>query len=140
MPRGVLVVSITSLDFKRGRRLDRRSVGSLKLRRLSCDQDEFESGSEQSLELAIASPSKHCCDLCALLVACQASATRGPTIPPDWSGWLRVMEHLRRFAAIDLPHPSQVREAILINDEWNDVELGLAIEGHLVWYHWSTSA
>jgi hypothetical protein len=29
---------------------------------------------------------------------------------------------------------------MLISDEWHDLELGIAFESILVWYHWFTTA
>jgi hypothetical protein len=97
------------------------------VRRLSCDQYEFDPpGSEQALDLAIASPSRLCPDLAALLLACGASAQDGPPPPADWVRWGEVAAHLERFAGVALPHPTQVRAAVLLRDEWDDVELGVA--------------
>jgi hypothetical protein len=111
------------------------------VRRLSCDQDEFDSPeSEQSLELAITSPSRRQPDLAALLIACGASACIGPRPPPGWHRWQTIADHLRRFASVDLPHPTQLREAMLLRDDWDDVELGVAAGSLLIWYHWSMTA
>ncbi len=111
------------------------------MRRVTCDQWEFDPpDSEQSLELAIAAPSRHCPDLAALLAECGASARDGPPPPSGWPRWREVAVHLERFAGVSLPPPPQVRAAVLLCDDWNDVELGVAFGSVLVWYHWSTSA
>ena len=111
------------------------------MRRLSCDQDEFDPPeSEQSLELAISSPSRRQPNLTALLIACGASVCNGAPPPTGWHRWQTIANHLRRFAAVDLPHPSQLREAMLLRDDWDDVELGVAVGSLLIWYHWSTTA
>ena len=48
-----------------------------------CDQAEFDPpDSEQSLEISIAAPSRHCPDLSALLASSGASATSGPCPRP----------------------------------------------------------
>lgn len=110
------------------------------MRRVTCDQWEFDPpDSEQSLDLAVTKPSRRCPDLAALLASCGASATDGPTLPVGWGRWPEVAEHLERFAGIALPGPPDCR-AVLLSDEWNDVELGVAFGSVLVWYHWSTSA
>jgi len=111
------------------------------VRRVTCDQWEFDPpDSEQALDLALATPSRHCRDLAALLAACGASARDGPPPPRGWARWGKVAAHLERFAGVALPHPTQVRAAVLLRDDWDDVELGVAFGSVLVWYHWSTSA
>lgn len=108
------------------------------MRRIFCDQYEFDPpGSEQSLELALTSPTRHCPDLAALLLASGASSQSGPP-PHGWVRWDEVAAHLERFAGV-IPHPTQARVAVLLRDDWNDLELGVAFESVLVWYHWSTS-
>lgn len=110
------------------------------MRRLLFDQYEFDTpDSEQSLDLAISSPSQHA-DLAALLAACGASVRAASAPPPNWRRWVEVADLLGRFAGIELPHPSRWREAMLISDEWNDLELGISVKTILVWFHWSTSA
>ena len=110
------------------------------MRRLSFDQHEFAPpASEQSLDLVISSPPQHT-DLTSLLAACGASAVAAPPPPPGWPRWVTVADHLRRLAGVELPHPSQWRDAALISDDWNDVELGVAVGSVLVWYHWFTTA
>lgn len=52
----------------------------------------------------------------------------------------KVAEHLRTFTGLELPHPSKWRETMLLCDVWDDLELGIAIDSLLIWYHWSTSA
>jgi hypothetical protein len=111
------------------------------MRRIICDQYEFEPpDSEQSLELAIATPSHHFPDLKSLLVACEASAHNDSAPPPGWRRWQMIASHLKQFADIDMPHPNQLRGAMLICDDWNDVEVGIAFGSTLVWYHWLTTA
>ena len=111
------------------------------MRRVSCDQYEFDPpDSEQSLELAIAAPSSHCPDLRTLLRACGASSDQGPSAAAGWPRWSMVAEHLARFAGLELPRPTGLRQTLLLRDDWDDVELGVAYGSLLVWYHWSTSA
>jgi hypothetical protein len=111
------------------------------MRRISCDPFEFDTpDSEESLELAIASPSYYCPDLRSLLIACGASATHGPTIAVDWPRWRTIALYLPRFGGLELPRPTAIRESVLLRDEWDDVEVGLAYGSVLVWYHWSTTA
>src|SRR5262245_14129488 len=110
------------------------------MRRLSFDQNEFEpSESEQALEITISSLREHP-DLPTLLAACGASTVDGPAPPAAWTRWPMIAEHLKRFVGIELPFPSGSPKAVLLNDEWNDVELGLVCDSILLWYHWSTSA
>ena len=110
------------------------------MRRIICDQYEFDQAdSEQSLELILAAPSRRCPDLATLLATCGASVQDGIPPPFDWRRWAEVATHLERFAGVNLPHPSQIR-AVLLRDDWDDVELGIAFESVLVWYRWSTSA
>jgi hypothetical protein len=87
----------------------------------------------------ISSPPQHN-NLGTLLAACGASSAAAPPPPLSWERWRAVADHLLRFAGIELPHPSQRREAMLISDEWDDLELGIAVGSILVWYHWSTTA
>lgn len=109
------------------------------MRRLSFDQYEFDPpDSEQALDLAISYLGRHR-GLEVFLDECGVSRTRLP-LPPNWARWSAAAEHLRAFAGIELPQPSKWREAVLLCDEWNDLELGIAIDSLLIWYHWSTSA
>lgn len=111
------------------------------MRRVSCDQYEFDPpDSEQALDLAIAASSRHCPDLSVLLATCGASAKDGPSLQPDWSRWDMIARHLEQFAGVNMLHPTQVRATVLIRDDWDDVELGIAFESVLIWYHWFTSA
>jgi hypothetical protein len=111
------------------------------MRRVSCNLYEFDPpDSEQALEVALAAPSRDCPDLAALLAACGASALAGRPPPADWARWGQITAHLHRFAAVAVPDPTQLRAAVLLRDDWDDVELGIALDSVLVWYHWSTSA
>ncbi len=111
------------------------------MRRVICDQYEFDPPeSEQELEVVLAEPSRHCPDLPALLVACGASAQDGSPLPVEWDRWDQVAAHFKRFLGVVLPNPSQVRSAVLLRDDWNEVELGIAFDSMLVWYHWRTTA
>jgi hypothetical protein len=115
--------------------------GGLIIRRISCDPFEFDTpDSEESLELAIASPSYYCPDLRSLLSACGASAVHGPAIAVDWPGWRTIALYLPRFAGLELPRPTALRESVLLRDDWDDVEVGIAYGSVLLWYHWSTTA
>jgi len=110
------------------------------MRRVICDEFEFNSpDSEQTVELAIASKSPYCPDLTSLLSRCGASAYSGSQPPVDWPQWPEVAEHLNRFAALELPHPSQL-SAVLLRNNWDDVELAVEYGSVFVWYHWSTTA
>jgi hypothetical protein len=111
------------------------------MRRVSCDQYEFDSHeSEQSLEIALSTPSPHCPVLATLLAKCGASALEGQSLPVNWRRWGLVAEHLERFAGVSLPHASQVRTSVMLRDDWDDVELGLSFDSVFAWYHWQTSA
>jgi hypothetical protein len=111
------------------------------MRRLSFDQYEFDyPDSEQSLELAISSPSRQHANLAAFLEVCGSLRRAGESLPPGWARWNVVAEHLRRFAGLELPHPSKWREAVLLCDEWDELEVGIAFDAILLWYHWSTTA
>jgi hypothetical protein len=110
------------------------------MRRLFFDQYEFDTpNSEESLELVISSPRQHP-DLGAFLKECGASAQDGPPPAPGWPRWHTVTEHLRRLAGVELPHPSRFRAAVLMHDDWNDLELAIAFGPLIIWYHWSTTA
>lgn len=104
------------------------------MRRVLCGQWEFDPpDSEQGLELAIVAPSRHSPDLSALLAACGASARHGPP-PVGWVRRVAVAAHLERFAGIVLPVPPEC-QAVILRDDWDDVELGVAFGSVLVWYH-----
>lgn len=108
---------------------------------MTCDQFEFDPpDSEQSLDLAIATTSRHWPDLQSVLRACGASGHQRPLPKPDWPHWPMIAEHLARFGALKLPRPTELREIVLLCDDWNDIEIGLAFGPSLVWYHWTTSA
>ena len=110
------------------------------MRTLSFDPYEFESpGSEQSLEIAIASPVQHR-DLDRFLSACGASNSSAQPIPPNWPHWQSVIDDLQSYAHLTLLHRNEVRQSFLLQDDWNDREVGLAVGSYFVWYHWSTSA
>lgn len=110
------------------------------VRRITCDQFEFAAPeSEQSLELALSYSRQHP-ELEAFLAACGASALSGSSPGPAWDRWERVREHLRRFAGLELPYIDKRRVILLLRDDWNDVELAIAANTSLIWYHWSTSA
>jgi hypothetical protein len=110
------------------------------MRRLHFDEFEFEPvESEQEVELAISSPRQHG-DLQTLLSNCGASS-RSVTPPPlNWTRWQFVAEHLRCLAGLELPHSTQWREAVLLHDEWNELEFGVAFGSILIWYRWRTTA
>jgi hypothetical protein len=110
------------------------------MRRLSFDQFEFDSPcSEQSIEIAVATPSQYLY-LESFLADCGASDSTGPPITPSWMKWNVTADDFHRRAGIELPHPSQWRESALIDDEWNDLEIAVAAESILIWYHWYTTA
>ena len=111
------------------------------MRRVTCDHWEFDPPeSEQALELAIAATSRRWPDLATLLASCGASASDGKPATTGWVRWAEVAAHLERFGGVALPHPTQLRAAVLLCDDWNDVELGVEFGSTLLWYHWSTSA
>src|SRR6188472_1231184 len=110
------------------------------MRRLSFDQHEFEqSESEESLELAISDPRQHP-ELKSFLTDCGASSQEGAVPSQGWPRWHTVVEHLRKFAGIELPHPTQCRTILVICDDWDDLELEVEAGPHLIWYHWFTTA
>jgi hypothetical protein len=111
------------------------------VRRITCDQLEFDPAeSEQALDLAISHTSRYYPDLPSLLAVCGASARVGLSPPLNWAKWDTVLRHLRLYAGLELPHPTQWREAVILCDDWNDVELGIAAGSLFIWYHWTTSA
>ena len=111
------------------------------MRRVSCDQYEFDPpDSEQTLDLAIASSSCHYPHLASLLAKCGASSPNGSSLPVDWPRWPEVVTQLSRFAGLELPPLSQLREAVLLQDDCGEVEIAVAFGTTFVWYHWSTSA
>jgi hypothetical protein len=125
-----------SLSLSFGRTKEEAAV-----RRVSCDHYEFDPpDSEQSLELALAAPSPRCPNLAALLATCGATAQVGSAPPPGWLRWHQIVAHLESFVGVSLQHTTRMREVALLRDDWDDLELGLAFESVLVWYHWSTSA
>lgn len=110
------------------------------MRRYFFDHFEFDPpSSEQSLELAISSPSQHN-EFDSFLKSCKASSTGSSTPSSNWSRWQQVSDHLKELVGIAMPHPSQLRTATIINDDWNDAEIAFAFESYLIWYHWLTSA
>ncbi len=110
------------------------------MRRLSFDRDEFDPpDSEQSLDLVISSPTRHA-DLSLFLAECGASAVDGQPPCPGWPRWHEVAELLRRFAGLELPHPSKCHAILLIRDEWNDLEMAITVGTVVIWYHWLTTA
>ncbi|WP_425395461.1 hypothetical protein [Aeoliella sp.] len=111
------------------------------MRRITCDQDEFEvPESEQSLSLAVSAASRRCPDLEAFLAACEKSDLPRRALPAKWHRWQQVALHLQRIAFLDLPAQEHLRESRVASDDWNDVELVLAFDSVFVWYHWCTSA
>jgi hypothetical protein len=110
------------------------------MRRLHFDDYEFDPReSEQSLEVAISSSRQHP-NLGMFLTECGSSAIAGPPISPGWARLTQVSDHLRMLAGLELPHPSRWRESVLLRNEWDDLELGIAAGPVLVWYHWFTTA
>jgi hypothetical protein len=102
----------------------------LSMRRLAFDPFEFDSpDSEESLELAVSTS----------LAACGASARPGPPPTVNWDRWPSVVVYVRTFAGVELP-PIEGCRVILLNDEWDDLELAVAAGSLLVWYHWWTTA
>lgn len=111
------------------------------MRRITCDQDEFGvPESEQSLSLAIATPSRSCPDLQAFLLACEKSELPRQPLVSNLQRWQQIAAHLKEFANLELPPQEHMRETWMISDDWNNVELVLAFDAVFVWYHWSTSA
>jgi hypothetical protein len=110
------------------------------MRRLYFDQFEFNPPeSEQELELVISSSGQHR-DLQALLSTCGASATSANPPAANWTRWQQVAEHLRSLAQLELPHQSQWHEITLLRDEWDELEIGIAVGPFIICYHWQTSA
>lgn len=111
------------------------------MRWVLCDQFEFDPpDAEQKLDMAVATASRHCPDLTTFLAACGASAREGLVKPQGWNRWRQISEHLSRFAGVDLPHPSQIQQMVILRDEWDDVEVGITNGSVFVWYHWLTTA
>ena len=111
------------------------------MRRIFCDQYEFETpSSEESLEIAIAAPSRHCPDLSSLLSQCGASSTQGPEISEHWSGWNTVFNRVERFAGMAMPVPIRPRNSVLLQENWDEIEIGVSFGSVILWYHWLTTA
>ena len=71
------------------------------MRRIECDHLEFDPpGSEQSLSLAIASPSDQMPSLAELVSHCGASGTEGSGIPAEWPNWPKVSSHIEKFSGM----------------------------------------
>ncbi len=111
------------------------------MRRIHCDQYEFDPpDSEQSLDLVLAAPSIHFPDLQALLSVCGASAADGPAPRVGWVRWDGVAANLERFGQVILPPARELQRVILLEDRWDELEIGIAFRSLLVWYRWTTSA
>ena len=109
------------------------------MRRLSFDAYEFDStSSEESLELAVSSARQHA-TFAEFLTECGASSLTGEPPPASWHQWEWVAGTIRLRVGLDLP-PMQACRVVVLSDNWDDVELGIASESVLVWYHWSTTA
>lgn len=110
------------------------------MRRITCDQYEFDPpDSEQCLELALSNATRYP-DLGAFLEACGASASPGRVLELGWGDWEMVQAHLRRFAGLELPDLGECREAVLIRNDWDDIELAIRAGDDAIWYHWFTTA
>ena len=90
--------------------------------------------------LAIASPGRHYPDLQAFLASCEVADTSNMPLPRNWPGWIKVSDHLKQFAGIDLPAQHDVRELLAFRDDWDDVELAVSFDSFFVHYHWYTTA
>jgi hypothetical protein len=107
---------------------------------MSFDQYEFNSpDSEQSLELAFSGGGQHR-DLGAFLAECGASACSGRIPEAGWGRWGMVRAYLLRHAGLELPHLDGCREIALLRDDWDELELAMAIRGNMVWFRWFTTA
>jgi len=109
------------------------------MRRLSFDSYEFDvPESEESLDLAISSLQQHQ-DLAPFLADCDASAQVGSAPPEGWPRWAEVVKSVRRYAGLELP-PAETCRVVVLSDDWDDLEVAVAAESLLVWYHWWTTA
>ncbi len=102
--------------------------------------DGFELGDPgASLELALAAPVQHQ-EFSAFLSASGASTLLAAPVPNSWDGWCQIVQHLRAFAGVDVPHPSKFRTTALLLDDWYCCEVAFAFESHMVWYRWQTAS
>ncbi len=110
------------------------------MRRIHCDPYEFDPpDSEQTLDLAIAAPSKRLPNLAALFA--EVKTPNAQRLPPlDRDQWRVVASHLAEFAGVSVPDPSAVRDAIVLQNDPDAVEIGIEFGSYLVWYRWFSSA
>ncbi|MBC3917611.1 hypothetical protein H8L32_09020 [Undibacterium sp. CY18W] len=110
------------------------------MRRISCDYHELGNADYGSvLNFIISSPVQHG-DLTHFLAACQVDTSKAIGIMKSWPNHFEIVRNLKQFANIDLPHPSQWRESLLFQDEWNECEVAINVGDTLIWYCWSTSS
>jgi hypothetical protein len=115
-----------------------------RVRRLHFDQYEFDTtGSEEELDIVVATTEQFR-DLAVFIRwagitdEVGSSAFERPVVSLSGIGrhaW--VLEYLERFAGLQL---AEGGEAILLRDDWDDLELVIVAGRHFVWYHWSTTA
>jgi len=109
------------------------------VRRLSFDQNKFDTpDSEQSLDLAVSSSRQHE-SLAAFLSECGASTQTGWPAPAGWSRWTEVVVTVRERAMVELPAAERC-EVFVLSDEWDELELAMVAGPVLLWYHWWTTA
>ena len=103
------------------------------------DQNDFTSlDSEQSAEMAVSSFHQHY-DLAEFLAEC-GSTVRDRSPPPiGWTGWNEVVDTVKRLIQLELPRINTCR-VTLLNNTWDDLEIVVATQTHLLWYHWWTTA
>ncbi len=92
-----------------------------------------------TLRLALASPGQHR-DFAKFLLACGIAESTGSAAPLGWAGWADIVECFRREMGVDVPHPSQFREALLLTDDWDSREVAFAFGSFFAWYRWETSS
>jgi hypothetical protein len=114
------------------------------VRRLHLDQYEFDSpDAEEELDLTIGTTDQFR-DLAAFAHwAGINTRDRRPVAEmsacplSDLARCRWVLDSIRRFAGLELPDSVQT---IVLNDEWDDLELVLVVGRYFVWYHWGTTA
>ena len=114
------------------------------MRRLNFDQYEFDStGSEEELDIVIATTDQYR-DLADFTRRAGITARTDPPITEravvplsnvGRHGW--VLDYIQRFAGLLLADGGQ---AVLLHDDWDDLELLVVAGRYFVWFHWSTTA
>jgi hypothetical protein len=111
------------------------------LRRLHFDPFEFDSpDSEEELDLVIGTTEQFR-DVAAFAHGAGITGGKEPSNFPlsELSRCGQVLDHVRRFAGLELPCGGNAQTIVLL-DDWDDLELVVVAGRYFVWYHWSTTA